>query len=150
MFIIYDDIDSFCEAEIIEFAYGYVIETTICIVIYLNLVINFDKISQIYDLLMNSADDKFNCKIMKIKKIFTCLWFIVLLIGTVCDFIGNIYLVELDYFNYEDSNLIVILLKLINYYYLTVGVILYAILNYTFINLIIHLKFENSIKTVGS
>ena len=101
-FVIYDIIILFPEAQIIEFVYGYVIDTTICLVIYLNWIFNYDKISQIYDALIDSADDKFNRKIMKIGKVFTLFWFIVLPIGTLSDFFGNIYLQKIGYFKSEN------------------------------------------------
>ena len=149
-FVIYDIINLFPEAQIIEFAYGYIIDTTVCLVIYFNLIFNYDKISQIYDALIESDDDKFNGKMMKIGKVFTLLWFIILPIGTLSDFIGNIYLQKIGYFKSENSytSLIPLFFNLLNYYYLTVGVSIYAILNYTFINLLIYFKFENSIKSL--
>lgn len=79
-FVIYDlvyDPASF-ENRINELVYGYFIDTTISPVIYFNWILKYEKISNIYDILIDPIDDKFNSKIMKIGKIFTSLWFIVL------------------------------------------------------------------------
>ena len=149
-FVIHEIITLFSEAQIIEFVFGYIIDTTVCFVIYSYLVFNYDKISQIYDSLIESADNKFKSKIMKIGKVFTSLWFIVLPIGILSDFMANIYLQKIGYFKSDKSyrSLISLSLNLSNYYYLNVGITVYAILNYSFINLLIYFKFENSIKSL--
>ena len=147
-FVIHEIVTLFPEAQIIEFAYGYVIDTTVCLIIYFNLIFNYEKICQIYNTLIESTDDKFNEKIMKIGKVFSLLWFFALPIGIMTDFTGNIYLQKIGYFKSNSSyrGLIQLILNLFNYYYLTVGVSVYAILHYTFIHLLIYLKFEHSIK----
>ena len=133
-----------------ELVYGYYIDTTISFVIYLNWILKYEKISNIYDSLIDPFDDKFNSKIMKIGKIFTSLWFIILPMGILSDFMGNIYLQKANYFKNEQSyqDIIPLLLNLVNYYYRTDGIIVYTILNYTFINLLVYLKFKNSIKSL--
>ena len=150
-FVIYDlvyDPASF-EDEINELVYGYFIDTTISLVIYFNWILKYEKISNIYDSLIDPFYDKFNSKIMKIGKIFTSFWFVVLPMGILSDFMGNIYLQKASYFKNEQSfqDIIPLFLHLINYYQ-TDGVIVYTILNYTFINLLIYLKFKNSIKSL--
>ena len=148
--IIYEIVALFPEAKNIELVYGYAIDTTVCLIIYLNLIFNYDKISEIYGLLIEFGDNKMNCRAMKIGKVLSSLWLIALTIGTLCDFIGNIYLQKIGYVKGEISykSLISLFLNLFNYYYLTIGVSVYAILNYTFINLLIYWKFENSIKSL--
>ena len=147
-FVIVEIVTLFPEAQIIEFACGYVIDTTVCLVIYFNLIFKYEKICQIYDALIESTDYKFKSKIMKIGKVFTLLWFFALPIGIMTDFTGNLYLQKIGYFKSENSyrGLIQLIANLFNYYYLTVGVSVYAILNYTFIHLFIYLKFKHSIK----
>lgn len=70
--------------------------------------------------------------------------------GILSDFMGNIYLQKGSYFTNEQSyqDMIPLFLNLVNYYYLTDGVVVYTILNYTFINLLIYLKFKNSIRSL--
>ena len=138
------------EDEINELVYGYFIDTTISLVIYFNWILKYEKISNIYNSLIDPFNDKFNCKIMKIGKIFTSLWFFVLPMGILSDFMGNIYLQKASFYTNEQSykDMIPLFLNLVNYYYLTDGVVVYTILNYTFINLLIFLKFKNSIKSL--
>ena len=136
------------EEELYELIYGYFVDTTISFVIYFNWILKYEKIMGIYNSLIDPIDDKFNNKIMKIGRIFSSLWFIVLPTGILCDLIGNLYLQKADFPKNEQSyqNIVLLFLNLLNYYYLIDGVIIYAILNYTFINLLIYLKFEHSIK----
>ena len=148
--IIYEIVKLFPEAKNIELVYGYAIDTTVCLIIYLNLIFNHDKINQIYDLLIEFGDYKISYQAMKIGKVLSSLWLIALPIGTLSDFIGNIYLQKIGYVKGEITyaSLTPLFLNLFNYYYLTIGVSVYVILNYTFINLLIYLKFENSIKSL--